>query len=247
MGAIIKEVNGQPSGEVDGEAKGRGTGESSESASATDTRTKTGSGDTRRGSGDTRSGDTQGEAEKVVSQLVTVNDEDKKREERNAKRRERYAKQKEANGGQVKPRKVNKNTKSDKLDTTQINALLITLSAIVASRPNMEHWLLTEKEVESITTPLCKMLEESEALAKVTENSNQIALVIACATVFMPRVVLTATKIKKQKGVEKDVRNKQIDKTKTDIKKSTGRNDGQPTTDGTNNRSNEPFYGLPIA
>lgn len=248
MGAEIRAVDEQISGKA-GDSTGADKRQSGGSTDTADTRTgdigRTGT-DGRTG----RTGDTTGKAEvknEVVSGLASVDDDEQKRLERNAKRRERYAAQKEANGGTVKPRKVNsKKAQSDAIDTTQINALIATLSAIVASRPDCEHWLLTEKEIDSITQPLAKMLAESEALSKINENSNQIALVIACVSVFAPRLFVTATKMKEKKEREKIVK-QPITKTKGSVEKSGRGNDKRSAADGGGNMDGQPFYGVPVA
>lgn len=247
MGAEIRAVDEPISGKA-GNSTGADKGQSGTSASTADTRTAD-SGRTGRTGDVERTGTADGKAEvksEVVSGLASV-DEEAKRQERNAKRRARYAAQKEANGGTVKPRKVNtRKAQSDVIDTTQINALIATVSAIVASRPDCEHWLLTEKEIDSITQPLAKMLAESEALSKINENSNQIALVIACVSVFAPRLFVTAQKMKEKKEREKVVR-KPIEKTKGSIDKSGRGNDKRSTTDAHEHMDREPFYGVPVA
>lgn len=248
MGAEIRAVDEPISGKA-----GNSTGaDKRQSGGSTDT-TSARTGDTGRTGTDGRTGrtgDTTGKAEvknEVVSELASVDDDEQKRLERNAKRRERYAAQKAANGGTVKPRKVNsKKAQSDAIDTTQINALIATLSAIVASRPDCEHWLLTEKEIDSITQPLAKMLAESEALSKINENSNQIALVIACVSVFAPRLFVTVTKMKEKKEREKIVK-QPITKTKGSVEKSGRGNDKRSAADGGGNMDGKPFYGVPVA
>ena len=251
MGAEIRAVNEQSAGKTGTVTSGNGKGEASASASTPDTRTDTRTDGRTDGRSDRRTdGRTDGKAEvkkEVVSGLASVDDDEQKRLERNAKRRERYAAQKAANGGTVKPRKVNsKKAQADTIDTTQINALIATLSAIVASRPDCEHWLLTEKEIDSITQPMAKMLAESEALSKINENSNQIALVIACVSVFAPRLFVTAQKMKEKKEREKIVK-QPITKTKGSVEKSGRGNDKRSAADGDGNMDGEPFYGVPVA
>ncbi len=248
MGAEIRAVDEPISGKA-GNSTRADKRQSGGSTDTTDTRT----GDTGRTGTDGRTGrtgDTTRKAEvknEVFSGLASVDDDEQKRLERNAKRRERYAAQKAANGGTVKPRKVNsKKAQSDAIDTTQINALIATLSAIVASRPDCEHWLLTEKEIDSITQPLSKMLAESEALSKINENSNQIALVIACVSVFAPRLFVTVTKMKEKKEREKIVK-QPITKTKGSVEKSGRGNDKRSTADVGGNMDGQPFYGVPVA
>lgn len=249
MGAEIRAVNEQSVGKTGAVTSGNGKGEASASASTPDTDTRTDGRADGRTDG-RANGRTDGKAEvkkEVVLGLASVDDNEQMRLERNAKRRERYAAQKAANGGTVKPRKVNsKKAQSDTIDTTQINALIATLSAIVASRPGCEHWLLTEKEIDSITQPLAKILAESEALSKINENSNQIALVIACVSVFAPRVFVTAQKMKEKKEREKIVK-QPITKTKGSVEKSDRGNDKRSAADGDDDMDGEPFYGVPVA
>ena len=198
------------------------------------------------------------ENEKVVPVVVTVDetDEQRKKDERNARRRARYAEQKadqkgepknaapKQGGQKKKPKKVNNHIKQS-FSTEQINALLVSLSAIVASRPGCEHWLLSESEVQTITTPLMSMLAESDKLSKISEHSNQIALAIACVTIFAPRVVVTVQQMKMKKDAEKHVRNK-IDEAKGNTETVSGRDDKRHANDDKNNRANVPFYGIPI-
>lgn len=244
MGAEANGINDKGIREVERPA---GTTGSTESTSTTAT-----SADSRRtgGDGGRTGGKAGGEAEKEeVPRLVVVEkSEDEKREERNRQRRERYAKQKAENGGTVKPRKVNKKKQAEPaIDVTQLNMIVSSLSAVVASRPDCEQWLLTEAEINSITTPLAKMLAESETFSNIGEYSNQIALVMACITVFVPRLIVT---VQKQKEKQKNA--KSITKSATDIRNKAKDsnadrpNNSRPSTNGKDNGSNEPFYGVSL-
>ena len=198
-------------------------------SSSTDTTTSSG-GIGRRGrneqSTDT-SATTTGEQKEIIPELAILNDKEKeqydkadekekKRILRNAKRRERYAKQK----AEPKPKKVNKKSgKTDEIDRTQINAVISGLTTAIASRPNCQHWMMSNEEIDSITKPLCNMLKESELFEKTLEHSNEIALVTACMTVFAPRIFTTVL-------IEKE-KNKHVKSTRktTENKKSPERND----------------------
>ena len=163
------------------------------------------------GSTGTGSTGTGREAEKEAPvRLVTVEDgkteEERKRDERNQRRRERYQEQKAQNGQSVKPRKVNKGKKTEAptpVSKEQFNNLIVSTSAVIASRPNCSHWLLTEAEADSITTPLLAIIAESEKLEMITKNSNQIALVIACITIIAPRLFVTIQQNKAMPKKEK--------------------------------------------
>lgn len=273
MGTIIAGLNETVDGNTNKEPNGTtasGSSSSTTSTTTTESRGSGGSGSGRSGSGrtETREETKQtSEADKLalltkeeLEEYNNSDEENKKRLLRNAQRRDRYAKQKANDGGQVKPRKVRQTKKpaevKPNMDTTQLNAIVLTLSTVVASRPNCEHWLLTQKEIESITTPLAKMMEESKALETIGQYSNQIALTIACVSVFVPRLIITVQKQKEEKA-----RAISGQSTNTTVKPDKGRNSGEKktdnqkvnrdnarhtSTDGTDNSKNEPYYGLPI-
>ena len=251
MGTEITEVDSNTDGKTNGTAR-TGKGRSSESTSATDTRKeRTGT----AGTAGTGTGTETG-TQKVVSGLATIDAEEEKRLERNRKRRERYAKEKEANGGQVKPRKVNGKKKDAVIDTQQIDTLILSIFTVIGSRPNCEQWLLSENEVKSITKPLAAMLAESEALSVISQNSNQIALVMACITVFAPRVFVTVQKMNNKKEMEKfakrtgngnDFTGKQKAENQNIGRENHIRNNGHHAGNGADNRANEPFIGVPIS
>lgn len=180
-------------------------------------------------------------------------DKEKKRILKNARRRVKYAEDKAIGGGTVRPRKVRK-TKTEApspVDTTQLNAIILTVSGIIASRPNCEHWLLTEAEAESISKPLAGMLAESEFFKNAGQYSNQIALVMACITIFVPRLMITAAKVKEEKkraitGQHTDTNIKQPgQKTKNSV--PAGSNDSRPAADHKNDRAGESWFGGAIA
>lgn len=220
----------------------RGSNTSGSSTTSTTERGTRGTDD--RGSGAARGRSTKAEQKEVVSGLPILKDETpeekKKREERNAKRRERYAKQKAEQGQTVKPKKVNtKKKKQDDaaIDTNQLNIIIKTISTLIASRPNCSHWLLSDAEIESITTPLTKMMQESDIFNKLGEHSNQIALVTACVTVFVPRIIQTTIIVKENKKRVREVKQsanqgKVISIDRQDDKRDRNANDGK--VDGTN-------------
>lgn len=106
---------------------------------------------------------------------------------------------------QGKPKQTRKRKKKEEpkvIEQNSLNMVIGSISAVVASRPDCEHWLLTESEINTITTPLSKMMEESEMFKNIGEYSNQIALVVACTTVFLPRVIVSVQKVKEKKQRE---------------------------------------------
>ena len=248
---IIEQVDG---GTGTGTSTGtvKPTGTSSKSNSSTDTGTTTGAG----GSGSSGSGTgtgTGGTKEKIVPGLATLTEQEK-RDKRNERRRQRYAQKKAEQGEPVKPRKVNKTKKQESqtpaLSNAQINALIISLSSVIASRPKCEHWLLSEAEVNSITTPLTAMLKESEVFNKIGEHSNQIALIVACVSVFLPRIIQTVAMIQEEKKNEQRVKQAIEERNKIKNHKPSGKNDGGHAKGGastsSNNNQNEYWFGEAI-
>ena len=200
----------------------------------------TGSADTgaRTGAGaGARTGTAARTEEKKVPQLVPVTPEDeaaeKKRLEKNAKKRAAYAEKKAAGTLQAKPKKTKKAETAPTfsgMSVDQLNALLMSTSAVIASRPNCSHWMLTEAECKSITTPLVAMIAESEKLEFVTKNSNQIALAVACFTIFVPRIFVTVQLNKaaapKKKEIKKNDTGSEVRKTESSDQKPGTQHDG---------------------
>ena len=222
-----------------------GTGGDTKSKSPTNTGTRTG------GTGGTGTGRTGGKTsteKTVIPTVVNVDKEEQKRLERNAKRRERYAKQKAE--GTLKPKKVNtkKQAKDETLGTEQITKLLKTVSMLIASRPNQQHWLLSDAEIKSIAEPLTKILQESKAFESIGEHSNAIALSIACITIILPRTIKSITDISKKKKKEKEVK-KNVELRGSQRKNNTNdkRNNGNTTANGANSGTNAIWYGDAIS
>ena len=153
---------------------------------------------------------------------------------------------------QGKPkRKAKKKTAPPQTDS--LNTLILTGSTIIASRQGWEHWQLTPEEVQSISTPLMGVLNDCGLLEKVTENSNALALVTACAMVFTPRVIISVQKSKKKvKKVER--RNTEVTGNQSGaekkIERTVDKNNGNPTNGNADNGQINPndntVYGLPL-
>ncbi len=153
---------------------------------------------------------------------------------------------------QGKPkRKAKKKTAPPQTDS--LNTLILTGSTIIASRQGWEHWQLTPEEVQSISMPLMGVLNDCGLLDKVTENSNALALVTACAMVFTPRVIISVQKSKKKvKKVER--RNTEVTGNKggtaKKIERTVHENNGNITSGNADNGEINPndntVYGLPL-
>ena len=244
MGSEITGTVGEikrPTIEPVGTDKPAGTSTSSTGTSERGTGTGTG----------TNPGTGTSEEKKSVG-LADVKTDEQKRAEKNARRRELYAQKREQAGKTVKPKKVNKKAEpAPSVGTSdQIGAILGTVSMIVASRPGMAHWQLTPKEIESVSNPLANMIAKSEALNTLSEHSDAIALVTACATIILPRAVITVSQMQERK--KNDERTNRVKKSvkrepepNQDGKGSTTNrnNDGNTPVSGATVGENEPFYG----
>lgn len=230
------------------------TDRSADSARATtataQTGDRTGRTDTAGGRTDTtggKAGEQNGISGNAEQNLLT---DEQKREERNRRRRERYAEQK---GTTPKPRKVRKTKTTNTIDTTEIDKVLCNLSTIVASRPNMAHWQLSEQEVHTITQPLGNILQKYGLFDKVTENSNEIALAVACVSVFAPRIMVSVAVAKQNAKPKENVRvektkmqtggdNSAKNKTERKVKESAGNRSGGNAPNGTDHNLDVPPY-----
>ncbi|WP_145681815.1 hypothetical protein [Bacillus licheniformis] len=85
--------------------------------------------------------------------------------------------------------------KSGEVDAGQLKMLLMTTTAIIASRPGMEDFMLSEQEADQICAPLSNIMARSEGVAGVAgEYADHIALVIACFTIFVPKFLMWKSK-----------------------------------------------------
>lgn len=252
MGERIAEISVSTS--TENERIGNGNGGSSGSTRTTDTETKGRTERTERTDNNGSGTDGNEEKEKIVSKVVDVIEEEK-RAERNRKRREKYAREKAENGETVKPRKVNSRKKKSETNanTEQIKALLLTVSGVIASKENCAHWQLTPSEVESIANPLSNILANSKAFESMGEHADAIALVTACFTVLLPRIIITVSQNKAKKGVTKNVHNdiRKVDGTKGLDEKSknndsNNRDNRETTTDRTSNVKDESIFGVAL-
>ena len=265
MGGVITEVSRQADRSIN-EATGTGTGtgtverRTDKSTSSEYTRTTggrtTGGRTTGEFSGRTSTGETSistGQTDELSilndeerEKYKTADEAEKKRLLRNAKKRQRYAEKKASGGQPYRPKKVNSKKNTATIDTAQLDAVIMTVSTIVASRPNCEHWQLSEKEVKALTEPLSKMIAESEALSGVMEHSNQVALIVACITIFLPRLVVSIEKGKEKKKVERTGQRSDTIPKKVGNNQPHKHNDRQPTPSGTVTHDDVSIYGQPL-
>ena len=101
-----------------------------------------------------------------------------------------------------KPKKVNKRSpkkKEPSVPAEQVDALLMAMSGMIATRPGCEHWAISQQEAHSMSVPLCNILDKSGFLQAMGENADAVALAMAAVTIIIPRAMITAGKIKEEK------------------------------------------------
>lgn len=156
--------------------------------------------------------------------LSVLDVEQSKIDERNAKRRAAYAAK--------KPKKVNK--KTNVVDDKNIKDVLGTISLLISGRSDMAHWMLTPDEIDKLAVPISNIISKSEFMSTASEHSDAIALVTACFTILMPRVVITCVNLKSKKGEKNAGSNKQSKLSDTGRANQTGQN----KTTGSGNNGN---------
>lgn len=242
MASNITEI-GEPGCE-DVRIKTRGrkpnTGNTGNTSSAT---TSSGNGAGAGTGAGTGAAGTGAEEKKEPVGLSVLDTEQSKRDERNAKRRAAYAAK--------KPKKVNK--KNNVVDDKNIKDILGTISLLISARPDMAHWMLTPDEIDKLAVPISNIISKSEFMSTASEHGDTIALVTACFTILMPRVVITCVNLKSKKGEKNAGSNKQSKLSDTGRTNETGQN--KTVSSGNNGNAagsvktdsyNELFDSLPV-
>lgn len=125
---------------------------------------------------------------------------------------------------QRKPRQSKKQDTNTSFNADQISALIVSLSSIVASRPGLEMFAITDIEAKQIATPLANMIAKSEQLKALSEHADAMALVTACFVIMAPRIMLYFNQQKEKKlkaaGGAKLVRTDEKAKTHGDHRES---------------------------
>lgn len=71
---------------------------------------------------------------------------------------------------------------------------------LVASLKAGSHWQLSSDESKQIAVPLSKILDRYDLLNKASEVSDPVALIVACATIVFPRIMVTQLTAKEKKN-----------------------------------------------
>lgn len=81
--------------------------------------------------------------------------------------------------------------KGGTVDHTHISILLVTMSGVISTRPNMQPFAMTLEEANQIAMPLANILAKNEGIASAaSEYADHIALLFAAATILIPKVLM---------------------------------------------------------
>lgn len=153
------------------------------------------------GAGETGGSSTKGESTQGSPKVVTIDlpeGSKKTPPKSNAERQKEYRERKKAGN----TTKKTGNTSKDLFNDDSLVNLIVTVSTVFAMRPNMQHWAISGDEAREIVTPLNKVLAKSNKKF-ISDNADYIALFVACATILMPRVMVSVSMIKTKKESEK--------------------------------------------
>lgn len=218
MGAESNLKNGAVNGKADSNTNpNAGTGKRAEGNSTG--ATGAGAAGTGTGTGTAGTGTAgAGKEEKKLSGVAVVTVEEPK-EQQDKKETEPKA------PAPKKPKKTRKQAKAKDpaLPVEQVDALIVSLSSLVAARPGQAHWAISEAEAHSVSVPLCNILEKTEVLQKFGENSDAVALALAAFTLVMPRAMISVSIAKEKKKIERTGQTVDVAVKEKPIKKESGR------------------------
>ena len=198
---------GETVNKTSGELNEKSTGKSAGDKSTSSTSTKRGN--TGAGAG-TGAGET--EEKKPLRVPLVTEDETEKTVEIEVEAPKQTKKKTTAR------KKKTTKKKDEGLTASQLNLFVGSIFGIIASRPNMEHWAISEKECNSITTPLANIINNNENMKMIAEHSDAIALAVAGVSVIVPRVIITTQMIKEKKKIARtgQVTNTTVEKGKAE-------------------------------
>lgn len=99
-----------------------------------------------------------------------------------------------------KPRKKKEITAG--FNAEQISALIVSMSAIVASRDGFEMFALSKVEANQLANPIANMIAKSEKIGALAEHADAVALITASIVIFAPRIMMCLD-AKKEKAKRK--------------------------------------------
>ena len=141
--------------------------------------------------------------------------------------------------------------KKTTVDSESVEKLLLTVSSVVATRQGMEHWQLSKQECKTIAEPLVEVMDKYDVSKTFADNAPEIALAVACISVAVPRVMISAQKrkVKNNDGMggkaETGSAGKRLDENRKS-KTVSGKDDGKLANNAKNADSEYGIFGLPL-
>ena len=141
--------------------------------------------------------------------------------------------------------------KKTTFDSESVEKLLLTVSSVVATRKGMEHWQLSKQECKTIAEPLVEVMDKYDVSKTFADNAPEIALAVACISVAVPRVMISAQKrkVKKDDGMGGKASTGSAGKRLDENRKSktvSRKDDGKSTNNAQNADSEYGIFGLPL-
>ena len=148
-------------------------------------------------------------------------------------------------------RKRTPRKKKTAVDSESVEKLLFTVSGVVATRKGMEHWQLSKQECKTIAEPLVEVMDKYDVSKTFADNAPEIALAVACISVAVPRVMISAQKrkVKKDDGMGGKASTGSAGKRLDENRKSktvSRKDDGKSTNDAKNADNEYGIFGLPL-
>ncbi|OBS85772.1 hypothetical protein BAY68_19325 [Bacillus pumilus] len=148
-----------------------------------------------------------------------------------------------------KPRKRAAGKKSGALQASQVSSILLTVTSIIASKDETGILAFTKDECDQIAEPLVNIMNKSEGVSNVTsEYADQIALLMAVATIMVPKLIMwQAVRPKKKKETKHDKHmRRQLPKEPSENKTDAGASRGH-ASDRNQGQSNDTQFGSSLA
>ena len=137
-----------------------------------------------------------------------------------------------------KPKKKKAATRTPKKKETvnpdMVSSFIVGVSQMAAAKPTTAHWVIDKKEADQISDPLCRIIEKNENLKKVAEQSDSIALVMACVMVVAPRAFISYQMAKEMKAQKKH----KVVKVENEVKKVDTETEKTKRSGGENHKRN---------
>lgn len=99
-----------------------------------------------------------------------------------------------------KKRTSRRRKKKTTVESESIEKLLMTVTGVIATRPNMTMWKMEQKEAKAIAEPLAEVLDKYNLASGIAENSAEISLIVASLSFVAPRMMISLAQRKEKKN-----------------------------------------------